>query len=206
MFSNGNHVNINPADSLAQAESYARRARFLRQIWHLLGPAQREHVTTHCEAVSRMAGQLGRMLWLDDDEIGGVQLAGLLHDIGKCAVPEVLIAKPERLTPNERRVMDHHVGLGARIARALGADARTAGYIRGHHVPFELIDGDPAFSRGARVLCVADALASMLSHRAYSPALSVRCALGELRRCAGSQFDPLVVECAQGLTGLSSAA
>jgi len=157
-----------------------------------------------------MAIRLGGILSLPAATLTRLHLAGLLHDAGKCMIPEALLAKPGPLTARQRAVMAHHTSIGARMAEALGADAETVAYIRHHHTPYCTgradDDRDRAPSLGARVLCVADALASMMTHRAYRPALPVPVALAELRRAAGTHFDPDVVGHAHKLDLLDAAA
>ncbi len=157
-----------------------------------------------------MAPRLGSLAGLSGPVLARLRVAGLLHDAGKCMIPEALLAQPGPLTDRQRVVMAHHTGVGAGIAAAIGADAETVDYIRHHHTPYV---GDPAPggggvspSIGARVLCVADALASMMTHRSYRPAMSVPQALAELRCGAGSQFDPDVVAWAHKLDLLNAAA
>ena len=176
---------------------------FLASSWEQLGPTQRQHLTKHCQAVSDIAVRLGRIVGLAPAELKSLRLAGLLHDIGKCAVPESLLAKPDRLTPAERRVMDHHVLFGVRIAVDLGADPTAVDFIRQHHMHYRP-PRDGSGRRdvpvvGARLLAIADALASMMSHRPYCAARTGGEALAELRWCAGEQFDPHIVRLAHRL-------
>ncbi|NQU76286.1 MAG: HD domain-containing protein, partial [Planctomycetes bacterium] len=80
-----------------------------------------------------MTVRLGRRLGLNAGAIERLGLAGLLHDIGKCAIPESILAKPAVLSASERRVMDHHAALGGRIAALLGADAEVVYAVGTHH-------------------------------------------------------------------------
>ena len=178
--------------------------------WASLGPTQKNHLTRHCQAVSEVCEQMGRLLGLADPVNDSLRLAGLLHDVGKCAIPESLLAKPMPLSAQERRLMDHHAAIGSHIAQALGADAETMNYIRHHHTPYTITrstagpSGSPL--PGARVICAADALVSMMSNRPYSKARSPAEALAELRRGAGGQFDPVIVKLARKLNSPAEAA
>jgi putative nucleotidyltransferase with HDIG domain len=184
------------------------RLEFLAQCWERLGPTQREHLTGHCQAVSDLAVRLGRALGETPGTLERLRLAGLLHDIGKCAIPESLLAKPAALTRDERAVMNHHARIGAEISAGLGTDEDVVNFVRHHHTPYRDAfwrrpdsGGGRVFADGpmpgARLICVADAMVSMTSRRPYCAARSPAEALAELHRCAGRQFDPRVVELAQ---------
>jgi HD-GYP domain-containing protein (c-di-GMP phosphodiesterase class II) len=120
-------------------------------------------------------------------------MAGLLHDVGKSVIPEELLAQREPLTKAQWAVMRQHPDHSADISLRLGIDQDTAACVRQHHRPWR---GGSSVSAAAKVICVADALAAMMSDRAYRPARSAVEALAELRRGAGSQFDPAVVSAA----------
>jgi HD-GYP domain-containing protein (c-di-GMP phosphodiesterase class II) len=122
----------------------------------------------------------------------------MLHDIGKIAVSNMLLTKPEPLNDDEWIEMRRHAEIGARIL----ANARLADigeWVLAHHerpdgdgFPFGIANGDIPLE--ARILAVADAYEAMTADRAYKAAMSAEDAREELRRCAGSQFDPRVVE------------
>jgi diguanylate cyclase (GGDEF)-like protein/putative nucleotidyltransferase with HDIG domain len=170
-----------------------QRLEFLARCEDILGPTQKEHVTQHCQEVKRMAENLAEAMGLAQDELGRIQMAGLLHDVGKSVIPEELLAQREPLTKSQWTVMRQHADHGADISLRLGADQDTVACIRQHHRPWR---GVSSVSVAAKVICVADALAAMMSDRAYRPARSAVEALSELRRGAGSQFDPAVVSAA----------
>jgi putative nucleotidyltransferase with HDIG domain len=184
------------------------RIEFLARCWDRLGPTQREHLTIHCQNVSDLAVRLGRTMGETPAALERLRLAGLLHDIGKCAIPELLLAKPAVLTPRERSVLNHHARLGAEIAAGLGAEQDIVNFVRHHHTPYgdalrrlRVAGANRASADeplpGARLICVADAIVSMTSRRPYCAARSPAEALAELHRCAGRQFDPRVVELVQ---------
>ena len=153
----------------------------------------------HLHAVAELAVETARALGLDGIELGRVRTAAELHDIGKCALPQSILEKPEPLDDGEWRFMRQHTLIGARIAQAAPSLAHAADLIRSTHEWFDgtgYPDGmqGEAIPLGARIIAVCDAYDAITSARPYSPSLSSDEALAELRRCAGSQFDPAVVE------------
>jgi diguanylate cyclase (GGDEF)-like protein/putative nucleotidyltransferase with HDIG domain len=152
----------------------------------------------HSETVGRYAELIAREIGLPPDVIGRVRLAGMLHDIGKIAVSNMLLTKPAPLNDEEWTEMRRHAEIGARIL----CNARLADigeWVLAHHerldgdgFPFGITNGDIPLE--ARILSVADAYEAMTSDRAYKAAMTPEDARTELRRCAGSQFDPRIVE------------
>ncbi len=187
-----------PARHASVASAEARYQRFLCTVRPRLGPTQWEHLTSHSQRVARLAARLGAALGIGAADMQRLRLAGLLHDVGKLYIPERILAKPGRLSVAERRLVEQHSEEGARLARAFGCDARTAAFVRFHHVRFDAV---PAASRRARsdvplaalVLAAADAFVSMTTQRPYQRRRSALDALVEIRRHSGGQFDPRVV-------------
>jgi diguanylate cyclase (GGDEF)-like protein/putative nucleotidyltransferase with HDIG domain len=152
----------------------------------------------HSETVGRYAELIAREMGLPPNVVGRVRLAGMLHDIGKIAVSDILLTKPAPLSDEEWIEMRRHAEIGARIL----ANARLSDigeWVLAHHerhdgdgFPFGISNGDIPLE--ARILAVADAYEAMTSDRAYRSAMPAEAALEELRRCAGTQFDPRVVE------------
>jgi putative nucleotidyltransferase with HDIG domain len=151
----------------------------------------------HSETVGRYAEMMARELGLPEQRVGRVRLAGLLHDIGKVGVPETILQKPGKLTQEEFEIVKQHPELGAQILEhPCLADVR--GWVGAHH---ERPDGGgyPLGLRGdalpleARIVAVADAYEAMTSDRAYRSSIGPAAAHAELQHCAGSQFDPHVV-------------
>jgi len=138
-----------------------------------------------------------------------VSLAALLHDIGKLEIPDALLTKEGWLTASEIETVCEHAALGGDILSRTPALADLAGAVRHHHEWFDG-RGYPDGLAGeeipwvSRVIAICDAFDSMTTPRPYAPALSVDQALEELRRGAGTQFDPeltrLFVERQQRLT------
>ncbi|HEY3960099.1 MAG TPA: diguanylate cyclase [Solirubrobacteraceae bacterium] len=151
----------------------------------------------HSETVGRYAEMMARELGLSSEQTGRVRLAGLLHDIGKVGVPDSILKKPAKLTAEEFDAIKRHPELGAQILEHPSlADVRA--WVGAHH---ERIDGE-GYPRGcsgadipleARILAVADAYEAMTSDRSYRTSIGHAAARAELRRCAGTQFDPRVV-------------
>jgi putative nucleotidyltransferase with HDIG domain/diguanylate cyclase (GGDEF)-like protein len=152
----------------------------------------------HAQTVARYGEQIARELGLPVKVSDRVRLAGLLHDIGKVAVPEEVLHKPGPLDERERELVRGHAEIGARlIDRAELTDVRE--WVLAHH---ERPDGE-GYPRGlsadatpleARILAVADAYEAMTSTRPYRPALSHESAQSELGECSGTQFDKRVVQ------------
>ncbi len=157
-----------------------------------------EDLHGHVHRVSNLAVDLGRGLGLGEDDLDRLALAGVLHDVGKIHMDPGILGKPGPLDQSERDLMERHPELGFAMTRNR-LDPKIAEAILYHHerfdgngYPFGLSgQGIPILSR---IVLVADAFDAMTSTRAYQPALPVEFAVGEIRRHAGAQFDPAVVE------------
>jgi diguanylate cyclase (GGDEF)-like protein/putative nucleotidyltransferase with HDIG domain len=159
--------------------------------------ARDTYTGSHSARVSELAARIARRLGLDDEQVELTRLAGSLHDLGKLAVPEEILRKDGALTDSERLVLERHPQIGFRMLDSLGVDP-VANIVLHHHerwdgagYPDRLI-GDQ-IPLGARIILVADAYDAMTSDRVYRPKRSSRAALAELRRCAGTQFEPRIV-------------
>lgn len=138
-------------------------------------------------------------LGCSDDTVTLVACGALLHDIGKLEIPDTLLYKPGTLTFAELHVMRQHPDLGANLLAPFHGLAPVADIVRTHH---ERYDGkgyprglrEKEIPPGARIVTVADAYAAMTEDRVYASAISHSAAIDELQRCAGTQFDPKVVE------------
>jgi HD-GYP domain-containing protein (c-di-GMP phosphodiesterase class II) len=152
----------------------------------------------HLADVSELAVEVGRRLGLGNEELATLGQAAALHDIGKVAVPDAILAKPAPLDEEEWAVVRQVPFVGARIVEAAPALAPAAPLIRASHERFDGA-GYPDGLRGgeiplgARVIAVCTAWEAMAGRRAYRPGLTRRQALAELRAGAGGQFDPQVV-------------
>ena len=152
----------------------------------------------HSQVVARYAELAARELRLPEDAVEDVRLAGLLHDVGKSAVPDAIVSKPAALDEAEWTAMSHHPRLGAALLDDAGLD-EVREWILCHH---ERPDGKgyPRGLRGdeipieARILAVADAYEAMTNDRVYRRSIGRWRAREELRRNSGTQFDEVVVE------------
>jgi two-component system cell cycle response regulator len=157
-------------------------------------PSLRAHVhdvTAHSAAV-------GRRLGLDADELEELVIAAQLHDIGKIAIPDAVLEKPGPLDEDEWALIRQHTVIAQRILSAAPSLHGVGAIVRATHERWDgkgYIDGlaGDAIPLAARIIAVCDTFAAMTSDRPYWEAVSVGEALTELRRCAGTQFDPEVV-------------
>ncbi|MCW2957500.1 MAG: diguanylate cyclase [Solirubrobacterales bacterium] len=159
----------------------------------------RHHDTArHSQVVGYLAAITATRLGFSEPEVARIRLAGILHDVGKVAVPDAVLDKPGRLTDEEYHQVKQHSEVGARILE--GANLRDLSrWVLAHH---ERPDGSgyPAGLRGedipvqSRILAVADAFEAMTAGRVYRPAVGLEAAGEELRRHAGRQFDADIVD------------
>jgi putative nucleotidyltransferase with HDIG domain len=154
----------------------------------------------HSARVQRYAIELTRVVAPELLEDPSIPFGYLLHDIGKVGIPDQILQKPGPLTPVERRVMEQHTTLGAEILGGVGLlDGHGIDVVRHHHERWDG-HGYPDKLAGeeiplcARIFSVADALDAMTTDRPYRRACTWHHAVGEIERCAGSQFEPKVVE------------
>ncbi len=156
-------------------------------------------LATHLGNVGRLAEAVARTLRLDDDQIALTKLTAELHDIGKTALPDAILDKPGPLDDGEWDFIRRHTIIGERILAAAPALAQVAPLVRSTH---ERMDGSgyPDGLRGeeiplvSRIVAAADAYDAMTNRRPYSLPFSPARAVAELRRVAGTQFDPDVAE------------
>jgi diguanylate cyclase (GGDEF)-like protein/putative nucleotidyltransferase with HDIG domain len=155
--------------------------------------------TCHIRRVQVYAAGLARAFGLPEDEVQGVRTAALLHDIGKLAVPEHILAKPGPLTPEEFQKVRIHAQVGAEILEGVPFPYPVTPLILGHH---ERWDGGgypkglkgTDIPLGARILAVADYFDSLRSDRPYHKALPHDAALEKVRQQAGKALDPRIVQ------------
>jgi diguanylate cyclase (GGDEF)-like protein len=157
----------------------------------------------HSEAVVELTVRVARALALSPDELDRVETAALLHDIGKVGIPDSILHKDGPLSDEERVLMNDHPVIGERILRAIPGLGGVARIVRHEH---ERWDGSgypdglagQAIPIGSRIILACDAYHAMTSDRPYRAAMSHGDALRELRKGAGTQFDPHVVEALLG--------
>jgi putative nucleotidyltransferase with HDIG domain len=158
------------------------------------------YTSKHSQRVKQIAVDIGREMNVNEAELEALEWGGLLHDVGKIGVPDNVLLKQERLTREERMIMNAHPVLGAQIIAPVTKLAPELPIIRHHHewyngsgYPDRLI-GDE-IPKLARILHVADAFEAMTAARPYRMTpLTGEQALAELRKFAGIQFDPAVVD------------
>jgi len=175
----------------ARRESQQVLKRVLEQRDHMLG--------IHIDGVARLAEQTAVELGLDEADVERIVLAAELHDIGKSAIPDAILFKRGALNADEWAFMRRHTVIGERILAGAPSLTVVARIVRSTH---ERVDGKgypdglagDEIPLAARIVFVCDAFDAMTSDRAYSAAITDELAVAELHACAGSQFDPDVVE------------
>jgi putative nucleotidyltransferase with HDIG domain len=155
----------------------------------------------HSQRVAIYAHAIARKLGFTAADVEMVELAAKVHDIGKIRIPDSILLKPDKLTAEERRVMETHPRLGFDILKQFAQYAKVLDLVLAHHERYDGL-GYPNGTVGKRLLLiaqvipVADSLDAMTSARAYRGARSWTSAMDELRRGAGTQWNPQVVEAA----------
>src|SRR5580765_697767 len=159
----------------------------------------KDHTThTHLQRVRTYAVAVASELNLTEDEIEALRAAALLHDIGKLAVPEQIINKPGKLTPEEFEKMKVHPIVGAEILERVAFPYPVAPIVRSHHERWDGTGYPEGLSAeqipiGARILAAVDCLDALASHRQYRPALPLAEAMEKVKEKAGTWFDPNIV-------------
>jgi putative nucleotidyltransferase with HDIG domain len=158
--------------------------------------AKDKYTAGHSRRVTEVALAIGRELSLSEDDMEDLRWGSLLHDVGKIAVDQFIQNKPGRLTPAEYEHIMIHAQVGAGIVKPVVND-RVVAMVEHHHDHYngtglhQVVAGED-IPLGARILAVADAFDAMTSARPYRPAMPVEEARQEIRRCIGTQFDPVV--------------
>ena len=152
----------------------------------------------HVDGVAELAEAVGARLGIEGEELVQLRHAAALHDIGKVAIPDEIIAKPGPLDDEEWAFMRRHTIIGERILAAAPALGPAARLVRSSHEAWDgrgYPDGlaGAEIPLGARIIAVCDAFDAMISDAPVRAARTAGEALAELRRCAGTQFDPAVV-------------
>jgi ribonuclease P protein subunit RPR2 len=153
----------------------------------------------HAERVTAYALEIARALGISLSDAAEIEFGFLLHDIGKVAIPDAILFKPDALTDEERALMRQHAAIGAQIVRGIDFLGAAADVVRSHHERWDG-QGYPDGLAGeqiplaARVFAVADVLDALTTERPYRPASSFIVSRQIITDQAGSQFDPGVVE------------
>jgi two-component system cell cycle response regulator len=201
------------ADERMYAAKRDTRTSTRRQTRDVLLQVLRERepeLHRHLRGVAALAVAVARRLSLSAEQLDEVARAAELHDIGKIAIPDEILHKPASLDADEWELMRQHTIIGDRILGAAPAMRPVAEIVRASHERWDgggypdSVAGE-AIPLGARIVSVCDAFHAMTTPRPYQPTLDREAALEELRRCAGTQFDPHVVDafCALAADGLS---
>ena len=162
--------------------------------------AERSHdLGTHGHDVAELAAAVATAFSLPLDEIEMIRHAAELHDVGKMAVPDAILQKPAALDESEWAFIHKHTLVGEKIIAAAPDLARVARLVRSSHENYDGTGYPDGLARreiplGSRIIAVCDAFDAMTTDRPYREAMDEESALRELRRCAGTQFDPDVVE------------
>jgi diguanylate cyclase (GGDEF)-like protein len=182
-------------------EHKATRSSASRQIVDVLLCALGERdpdLLVHLDGTVALATAMAHAMDLPNYEIQQVRLGAALHDIGKIAIPSTILDKPGPLDAEDWAFMRRHTQIGERIVRSAPSVAHVAELVRASHERYDgtgypdALGGDD-IPLGARIIAVCDAFEAMTSDRPYCKHRSAAAALDELRRCAGTQFDPTVV-------------
>lgn len=176
-------------------ETYVEVIRSLAQALE----ARDSYTKGHSERVMTYSLMIGESFNLDADEIEVIRQAALLHDIGKIGIRDNVLLKPMKLTPEEWKLIEGHPAHADRILAPIRFLDRARLVVRAHH---ERYDGKgfpegmagEAIPLGARIVAVADAYDAMTTDRPYRKGMPPDVAIVELRRHAGTQFDPVVIE------------
>ncbi|MCR4392550.1 MAG: HD domain-containing protein [Candidatus Acetothermia bacterium] len=189
--------------ALENARLFSQAARLPHEIVEVLSAAlelRDPHTAGHQRRVAELACAIARELGFSEERIQGLQVAVLLHDIGKMLyVPAEILCKPGKLSAQEMELVRIHPQAGYEVLRRIEFPWPVAEVVRQHH---ERLDGSgyPHGLKGeeilleARILAVADVVEAMTSHRPYRPALGVDQALAEIQKEKGRLYDPQVVE------------
>jgi diguanylate cyclase (GGDEF)-like protein/putative nucleotidyltransferase with HDIG domain len=181
------------------AEERARKAEsqlFLEMVNSLAETvdAKDSYTMQHSKNVSKMAGRLAKAAGFSEEAIQKIEAAGILHDIGKIGVPDNILNKPGRLTDDEMLIIKNHPVTSSHIIESTSLKD-LAQIIRAHHERWDGM-GYPDGLKGenipieSRILAVADTFDAMTTDRPYRKGCNIDEAVAEVKKCAGSQFDP----------------
>lgn len=181
-------------DHMDQVTGSLQRLQMLEVLAEAI-EAKDEFMRGHARRTAYYAALLADRLCLSVELRERIRITAFLHDIGKVGVPEELLAKPGPLDGEELQIVESHADVGSRIVRPMGMESDVADAIRHHHEHWDGrgypdgLEGD-TIPLAARVVGLADTLDALTCARPYRPARDREKALAEIRRCAGSQFDP----------------
>ncbi len=175
-------------------------AELVTAVLHAALAQRHPELDEHSSDVACDVELLARAIGLDEEAVGLIIRAGDLHDVGKLGIPDEIIKRPGALSESEWEFMRQHTVMGERIIAAAGPSMEPiAPLVRASHERWDGqgypdgLAGD-AIPLGARIITICDSFRAMLSVRPYKQALTLEDAVQELRRCAGTQFDPHLVD------------
>lgn len=180
---------------------HANRDMFMQTVGALANLIDRRDTATgrHSAGVSEIARGIGRELGVAPDTLEEIAVAALLHDIGKIGIPESILSKPGRLTPEEYAVVQNHCEIGYNALKGIKPLAGVAEYLLYHHERYDG-QGYPAKKHGeeipliSSILSVADVFEAITADRVYRPAMSLEEALAVMAAGRGTAFDPVVLD------------
>jgi len=196
-------VALQLADERLYAQKGARQGVSAgQQIGGVLMQALHEsepNLSHHMREVAALAHAVGRRLSLSNEELDELTRAAELHDVGKMAIPDTVWNQPGPLGERDLELVRQHTIIAERILSVAPPMRGVAGLVRASHEHFDgggYPDGlaGEEIPLGARIITVCDAFEAMVADRCYREPVGIPEALAELRRCAGTQFDPKVVE------------
>jgi HD-GYP domain-containing protein (c-di-GMP phosphodiesterase class II) len=161
--------------------------------------AKDSYTNGHSVRVSDISVKVAKELGLPDDHVEKIRIAGLIHDIGKIGIPEMLLNKTDKLSEEEFRRIQAHSAIGEHILQPVVDDFEVLSMVRHHHERFDGRGYPDGLSRnqipiGARILTVVDSYDAMTSDRPYRKSIPLELVAKEIERNRGTQFDPLVVD------------
>jgi diguanylate cyclase (GGDEF)-like protein/PAS domain S-box-containing protein len=199
-------ANAEAAMGLAEERMYRNKLTEARSssnstISSLLKTLHEKHSETeeHTQRIKNLSVRLGKKLGLSQDKLDELELLSVLHDIGKIGISGNILMKPGKLTKEEWEIMKKHTEIGYRIAKSAPRLAHVADEILCHHERFDGT-GYPKGLKGeeipllSRIINIVDSFDVMTHSRCYKEASSVEYAIEELKRCSGTQFDPVIAE------------
>ncbi len=169
--------------------------------------AKDSYTNGHSVRVSDISVKVARELELPDEQVEKIRIAGLIHDIGKIGIPEMLLNKSGKLSDEEFRRIQAHSVIGEHILQPVVDDFEVLSMVRHHHERFDGRGYPDGLSQsqipiGARILTVVDSYDAMTSDRPYRKALPLESVAGEIERNRGTQFDPFVVDAFMKITAV----
>lgn len=167
--------------------------------------AKDKYTHGHSMRVTLYSLALAKVLNLDDSILEEIEITGLLHDIGKIAIPEKILLKPGKLTDEEYEIIKTHPELGEKLVEGIEKLSIISSWLKSHH---ERYDGHgypegligEAIPISSRIIAIADTYDAMTSTRSYRSALTHKNAMEEIIRCSGTQFDPALAELFVGIS------